>query len=164
MIIGLICDIDKIYIVRLDDINTLSLTMMQIQTTIGILVITAISLISGNIEESHYGVSLCNYYLNIRPKKLNFKRIIFIVLSLSLANIFSYAFHFYSTMLCILITTLMCVWIAITYIYSAFSGRKEQYDEIERYIIEQIKLSEDSLENLFIHFCDDWKRNVTIQD
>lgn len=56
------------------------------------------------------------------------------------------------------------MWIAITYIYSAFSGRKEQYDEIERYIIEQIKLSEDSLENLFIHFCDDWKRNVTIQD
>ena len=76
--IGFICDKMKIYFVCFEDISSLSLTIMQIQTTIGVLVVTVISLISSNIEESHYGVSICHYYLNIKPEKLNFKRIIFL--------------------------------------------------------------------------------------
>ena len=72
MIVGFICDINHLYLFRIDDINTLSLTIMQLQGTIGILVISIISFISGIIEESYYGVSICNYYLNIKPKKLTF--------------------------------------------------------------------------------------------
>ena len=52
--IGFICDKMKIYFVCLDDISSLSLTIIQIQTTIGILIITVISLISGNMEELWY--------------------------------------------------------------------------------------------------------------
>ena len=162
--IGFICDKMKIYFVCLDDISSLSLTIMQIQTTIGILVITVISLISGNMEESHYGISICHYYLNIKSEKLNFKRIIFIVLGLSLISVIAYAFKFYSFILCIFIVTIINVLIAITNIYSAFSGRIDQYDEIEDYLEKQIELSNDSLEKLFIHFCDDWKRNIIVQD
>lgn len=162
--IGFICDRMKIYFVCLDDISSLSLTIIQIQTTIGILIITVISLISGNMEESHYGISICHYYLNVKPQKLNFKRIIFIVLGLSLISVISYAFQLYSFILCIFIVTIISVLIAITNIYSAFSGRIDQYDEIEDYLEKQIELSNDSLEKLFIHFCDDWKRNILSQD
>lgn len=164
LVTGFICDKRKIYLVCLDDINSLSLTIMQIQTTIGILVITIISLISGNMEESHYGISICHYYLNIKPEKLNFKRIIFIVLGLSLTSVIAYAFQLYSFILCIFIVTIINVLITVTNIYSAFSGRIDQYDEIEDYLERQIKLSNNSLEKLFIHFCDDWKRNILIQD
>lgn len=162
--IGFICDKMKIYFVCLEDISSLSLTIMQIQTTIGILVITVISLISGNMEESHYGISICHYYLNIKSKKLNFKRIIFFVLGLSLTSVIAYAFQLYSFILCIFIVTIINVLIAITNIYSAFSGRIDQYDEIEDYLEKQIELSNSSLEKLFIHFCDDWKRNIIVQD
>lgn len=164
LVTGFICDKMKIYLVFLDDINLLSLSIMQIQTTIGILVITIISLISGNMEESHYGISICHYYLNIKPEKLNFKRIIFIVLGLSLTSVIAYAFQLYTFILCIFIVTIINVLITVTNIYSAFSGRIDQYDEIENYLERQIKLSNNSLEKLFIHFCDDWKRNILSQD
>lgn len=131
LVTGFICDKMKIYLVFLDDINLLSLSIMQIQTTIGILVITIISLISGNMEESHYGISICHYYLNIKPEKLNFKRIIFIVLGLSLTSVIAYAFQLYTFILCIFIVTIINVLITVTNIYSAFSGRIDQYDEIE---------------------------------
>lgn len=164
MIVGFICDINHLYLFRIDDINTLSLTIMQLQGTIGILVISIISFISGIIEESYYGVSICNYYLNIKPKKLTFKRLIFIVLILYLASIMAYVIHFYTVITCIFIITLVCVWISITHIYSTFTGKKELYDEIEKHILEQIKLCDNSFDSLFIHFCDDWKRNIIMQD
>lgn len=164
LFIGFICDLMKIYLVYLDDINSLSLTIMQIQTTIGVLVVTVISLISSNIEESHYGVSICHYYLNIKPEKLNFKRIIFFVLGLSLASVIAYAFKFYSSILCIFIVTIINVLIAVTYVYSAFRGKKEQHDEIENYLKIQIELSNSSLENECVCFCDNWKKSIIEQD
>lgn len=121
--LGLICDTSKFYLIRIDDIKTLSLTIMQIQTTIGVLVITIVSLISGSATESYYGVSVCNYYLNIKPKILTFKRIIFATLILSLFSIITYAFELYTTILCIFIATLCNVMIAVDYVYSSFSGR-----------------------------------------
>lgn len=158
LFIGVICDVGKFYFVIIDDIKTLSLTIMQIQTTIGVLIITILSLLAGNLGESYYGVSICDYYLNIKPNKFTFIKIIFIILVLSLISIVAYAFDFYSTILCIFIIVLFCVVTAIEYIYYPFSGRKIQTEEIKKYILNSIENLEISIDDVFERFCSDWKK------
>lgn len=164
LFIGVICDVGKFYFVIIDDIKTLSLTIMQIQTTIGVLIITILSLLAGNLGESYYGVSICDYYLNIKPNKFTFIKIIFIILVLSLISIVAYAFDFYSTILCIFIIVLFCVVTAIEYIYYPFSGRKIQTEEIKKYILNSIENLEISIDDVFERFCSDWEKNITKQD
>ena len=54
---------------------------LQIDATILTLSIALIAMISGFLSESHMGISLSDYYLNIRPRI--FKQIVIIILSLS---------------------------------------------------------------------------------
>ena len=61
------------------DINSFSLTILQIQASVGTLIIAIIALITGNISDSYMGVSISDFYLNIKPWKLTQKILIFIL-------------------------------------------------------------------------------------
>lgn len=72
--VGAICDwnvlVKRSILIPIDDIESFSLTILQIQATVGTLIFTIIALITGNISDSYMGVSISDFYLNIKPWKL----------------------------------------------------------------------------------------------
>lgn len=80
IIVGAVCDwnvlVENNVIIPIDDIESFSLTILQIQATVGTLIFTIIALITGNISESYMGVSVSDFYLNIKPWKLTQKVLI----------------------------------------------------------------------------------------
>ena len=78
------------------------MTIIQIQATVGTLIFTIIALITGNISDSYIGVSISDFYLNLKPWKLTQKVLIVVSLGLCLAGvIIQYCFLFiYSDINC----------------------------------------------------------------
>lgn len=76
-VIGAICDwnvlVQSNILIPIDDIEAFSLTIIQIQATVGTLIFTIIALITGNISDSYIGVSISDFYLNLKPWKLTQK-------------------------------------------------------------------------------------------
>lgn len=81
-------------LIVVEEIESFALTILQIQATIGTLIIAIIALIAGNISDSHMGVSVSDFYLNIRPWKLKQKVLILISLVLCLVGVISYSLKF----------------------------------------------------------------------
>ncbi len=170
IIIGAICDwnvlVERNILIPVDDIESFSLTILQIQATVGTLIITIIALISGNISDSYMGVSISDFYLNIKPWKLTQKVLIIVSLGLCLAGVIFHSLGLYNIVFYLFIATLITILISILEIYSAFKGRNKQNQEIESYVnymlesnIEyEIKL------NIYQNFVLDWNKVVDSQD
>lgn len=82
--IGLICDLFKVSIHLVEDLSSIALTALQIHATISAITIALVALISGSISEEYYGISVSNYYLNIKP--VLFKQNVIIISSLLLVG------------------------------------------------------------------------------
>lgn len=153
-------------IISIEDIESFSLTILQIQATVGTLIVAIIALIAGSISDSYMGVSVSDFYLNIKPWKLKQKTLIFISLILCLMDVIFYAFKLYNMVFYAFFATLIIVFISIIEIYSAFRGRNTQNQEIEAYINfmldNNIKLEKkiDILESFVL----DWQKNIDSQD
>ena len=52
---------------EVNDLNEVSLVLLQIQATITTLTLTIIALLSGNISDFYMGISISAYFLEIRP-------------------------------------------------------------------------------------------------
>ena len=99
----------KIFIV-INNIESFALTVLQIQATVGTLIFTIITLMAGNISDSYMGVSISDFYLNIKPWYLTQKRLIIISLVLSLLSVFSFAFGKYNIIFCLFIASFRSVY------------------------------------------------------
>ena len=101
LVLGICLDwnvlVKKNILISINDIESFSLTILQIQATVGTLIIAIIALITGNISDSYMGVSVSDFYLNIKPWKLKQKILIFISLGLCLAEIFFHLLKLYNT-------------------------------------------------------------------
>lgn len=170
IIVGAVCDwnvlVENNVIIPIDDIESFSLTILQIQATVGTLIFTIIALITGNISESYMGVSVSDFYLNIKPWKLTQKALIAISLGLCLAGVIFHSLGLYNIVFYLFIATLIAIIISISEIYTAFKGRNTQNREIESYISYMLKSNieyEEKL-NIYQNFVLDWKKVVDAQD
>ncbi len=168
--IGWICDrnvLDKGNIlIYIEDIESFSLTILQIQATVGTLIFTIIALITGNISDSYMGVPVSDFYLNIKPWGLTQKILIFISLGLSIAGVIAHSLSRYNMVFYLFIATFVAILLSILEIYSAFKGRNTQIQEIEAYVnymLESDIKYEEKL-NIYQNFVSDWKDEVDSQD
>ena len=148
------------------DIDSFSLTILQIQASVGTLIIAIIALITGNISDSYMGVSISNFYLNIKPWKLTQKILIFILLGFSLAGVIFHSLKLYNIVFYMFVATLVAILLSIIEMYSAFKGRNKQNQEIEAYVnyILESDIKMDCKLNIYQNFVLDWKKELDSQD
>lgn len=169
-IIGALCDWNVIVegniLIPIEDIESFSLTILQIQATVGTLIFTIIALITGNISDSYMGVSISDFYLNIKPWKLTQKVLIFVSLGLCLAGVVFHSLGLYNIVFYLFIATLITIVISILEIYSAFKGRNKQNQEIESYIkyVLESNIEYEKKLNIYQNFVLDWENVVDSQD
>lgn len=170
VLIGAICDwnvlVKKNILIPIDDIESFSLTILQIQATVGTLIFTIIALIAGNISDSYMGVPISDFYLNIKPWKLTQKILIFILLGLCVTGVITHSLGWYNIVFYLFIATFVAILLSILEIYSAFKGRNTQTQEIEAYVNYMLESDieyEEKL-NIFQNFVLDWKEEVYAQD
>lgn len=168
--IGIICDwnvlIKKNVLISINDIESFSLTILQIQATVGTLIFTIIALITGNISDSYMGVSIGDFYLNIKPWKSTQKNLIFISLGLCVIGVIAHSLGCYNIVFFLFIATFVVILLSILEIYSAFKGRNIQIKEIEAYVNYMLESNIDYEKklNIYQNFVSDWKEEVTSQD
>lgn len=158
--------VKKNVLIPINDIESFSLTILQVQATVGTLIFSIIALITGNISDSYMGVSISDFYLNIKPWKLTQKVLIVISLGLCLVGVIFHAFKFYNIVFYLFIATLISILLSIMELYSAFKGRNWQKQEIESYVNYML---ENNIEfekklNIYENFILDWKEEVDSQD
>lgn len=112
------------------------------------------------------GVSISNFYLNIKPWKLTQKVLIFISLGLCLAGVLFHSLGLYNIVFYLFVSTLIVILISILEIYSAFKGINNQTQEIEAYIYYMLESDVPYYKKLEIYenFVKDWKKTVELQD
>lgn len=170
IIIGAICDwnvlVEKNILVPIGDIESFSLTILQIQATVGTLIFTIIALITGNISDTYMGVSISDFYLNIKPWKLTQKVLIIVSLGLCLVGVIFYSLGLYNIVFYLFIATLIVILISILEIYSAFTGRNKHNQEIESYVNYMLESSKEYGKklNIYQNFVLDWEKVVDSQD
>lgn len=170
ILIGAICDwnvlVGKNILITIDDIESFSLTILQIQATVGTLIFTIIALITGNISDSYMGVSISDFYLNIKPWKLTQKVLIVVSLGLCLAGVIFHSMGLYNIVFYLFIATLIAILISVLEIYSAFKGRNKQNQEIESYVNYMLEsnMEYEKKLNIYENFVLDWKKVVDSQD
>lgn len=144
------------------NLNDVSLVLLQIQATIMTLTLTVIALLSGNISDSHMGISISAFFLDIRPCILKQKYIIFIEFIGLILSVFGYLFRLFNVIISIFVISILIILVAIFEVYSIFRGRRYALHEIQIYINYIISEDNDYLEiaeNLIF----DWKSNVNEQ-
>jgi len=150
----------------MDDIESFSLTILQIQATVGTLIVAIIALITGNISDSYMGVSVSNFYLHIKPWILKQKVLIFVSLGLCLGGVICHSKKWYNMVFFLFIATLLAIIVSIIEIYSAFKGKNRQKQEIAAYInyVLESNLSFEKKTNIYQSFVLDWIDEVESQD
>ncbi|MBE5956260.1 MAG: hypothetical protein E7253_07385 [Lachnospiraceae bacterium] len=169
IIVGIIADIavaNGIVWCVINDIGSFSLTLLQIQASVGTLTIALVALISGNITDSYMGVSVSDYYLNIRPSILKQKIIILSSMLLLVVGVIAYVFEAFNSVFGVFVVTVGLIIVSIYEIYSIFSGKRLLQKEIEAYI-SYIMRSDKEYQikvNLCDNFVQDWKECIESQD
>lgn len=151
-----------IVFVYVNDIDSLSLTLLQIQAAITTLTITIVALLSGSISDSYMGIPLSMYFLEIRPCVLKQKRVICIEFVGLVCNVFMHIFSAYNVVIAVFLASMLLILISIFEIYEIFKGRHQTLDEIESYVYRQIEIQKDCYEigkNLIY----DWKNMAVLQ-
>ena len=170
IMIGAICDwnvlIEKNILIPINDIESFSLTILQIQATVGTLIFTIIALITGNISDSYMGVSVNDFYLNIKPWKLTQKKLIIISLGICLVSIVCHSLGLYNTVFYLFVATLIAILISILQIYPAFEGKNKLEQDIESYIIYMLEkdISYEKKLDIFCNFVSDWEKIIYLQE
>lgn len=116
------------------DLRTLSLAALQIQASLSAISIALLALIGGFISEEYQGVSISNYYLNIKPFIFKQKVLICGLLALDGINIGFHIFALYNLVIAIAWANCVFIIISVIELYEIFSGKKKIYEEIEEYV------------------------------
>jgi len=141
------------------DFGTVSLTALQIQATLSAIPIALLALIGGFVSDEYHGVSITNYFLNIKPTVLKQKYIICGLLVIDAINLGCHLFKLYNVVISLAwITCLVIVFSAIE-IYEILKGKRGICDEIDKYL-DYILFSEcipiNVKSNYLISFSEDW--------
>ena len=117
-----------------ENLDTVSLTVLQIQASVSAISIAILALVGGFVSDEYYGVSLTNYFLNIRPCFLKQKILICGLLGLEGINICCHLYSLYNVVIAISWGSCFLVIISVIELYGIFNGKKRIYEEIDCYI------------------------------
>lgn len=168
--IGIICDwnvlVKNNVLIQIEDITSFSLTILQIQATIGTLIFTIIALITGSNSDSYMGVPINEFYLSIKPWKLTQMKLIVVSLGMCLAGVIFHSIGLYNMVFYLFIATLIAILISILEIYSAFKGGNKRNEEIEAYIryVFESEMNYEKKVDTFQNYVLDWENIVDSQN
>jgi hypothetical protein len=145
-----------------EDLSGYSSVLLQIQATMSTLTIAIIALISGNVSDAYMGVSVCGYYLNIRPWVLKQKAIVSISLFMVVLNTILHLWECYNMVIFGFIVAFLLLGVSVIEIYSVFEGKNALHKEIEQYYQHVIEGtgSYNSKVEIVRNFIDDWKNEI----
>lgn len=138
IVIGLIFDLSDIGWIIVDNLRELSMTILQINASISAIAIAIVAIVGGLVSEEHYGVSLSDYYLNIKPVIFKQKRIIITEIVVIALNTIAYVFGLYNLTFAFLWVSCLLIIISVVEIYSVFRGKNVIAKEIEDYIEDRL--------------------------
>ena len=162
---GGICDVlvrKGIIFIVVENIEGVSLTLLQIQGTITTLTLMIIALLSGNVSESYMGVSISQYYLEKRPFLLKQSRVILAEFVCLFISIWGHILATYNLVIAFFMVALLLIVISIFEVYTIFNGRRNRSNEIAQYVTHQLQSGKD-YKDVIISFMDDWKQIAIIQ-
>lgn len=143
--------------------DAVSLVAIQVQATVFSLTIALIALLSGRITDEFLGVKYNDFILNRKPYFLTQIKIIGLLLTLLVVNLFLHMFGFYNIVIAIFVVTVFLVLYSARMIYGAFSGNEQIEKEIHAYV-DYVLLSENNKIDVFNDFCAQWSRENTLQE
>lgn len=167
--IGLIQDVlyKKSWVmVSVPNYADLCLTVLSIQATVGTLVFTILSLLTGKIGQSVYGIAEIDFLLNIKPRFFKQRTIIVAELALVCLGVGLQIFSCFNTIIACFLIALLLVGISIFEIYEVFSGTENVRSEIGAYLRWKLEsTSTTSKEGIQIvkNFCEQWKKEILNQ-
>lgn len=138
IVIGLIFDLSDIDWIIVDNLRELSMTILQINASISAIAIAIVAIVGGLVSEEHYGISLSDYYLNIKPAIFKQKRIIITEIVIVALNTIAYVFGLYNLTFALLWVSCLLIIISVVEIYSVFRGKNVIAKEIEDYIEDRL--------------------------
>lgn len=149
--------------IRVVNYDSLSLVIIQLQSSLFTLTIALIALLAGRITDQYLGVRLNNFWFNIKPQYLKQKTIVAISLMFLVVNICFYMLQYYDIVVSIFCGSCILVWVSVCQIYNAFTGKENIEDEIRTYILELNDSHKGEL-RIFVELCSQWKKIITNQD
>lgn len=126
-------------ILYVENLDGVSLVILQIQGTIDTLSIAVLSLLGGRISESYMGIPLVDFSLSRKPWCLKQRRIIILLIILLSINIFLHLINLYNTVFALFLISEGLICFSVKEIYEVFSGHIELEKEIECYLLDQIE-------------------------
>lgn len=165
ILIGLICEMiasKGMAFIHVENINGLSLTVLQIQATLTTLVIAVVALLTGSISDSYMGISVSIYYMEIRPFVLKWKTVTVLEFALLGINVFSHIVGLYYIVLALFVFSLISLFVYTFEINDVFKGRNNSLKEIQEYYEWLIKTNTKYEEN-GKRFISDWKASIDDQ-
>lgn len=159
LLIGCVCDVlveRGIIFHIVEDLNDVSLTLLQIQAAVTTLTLTIIALLSGNISDSYMGIPISMFYLEKRPFLLKQKAVIlaeFLALALS---IWGHIYGAYNLVIAFFMSSMILIVISILEIYEVFKGKRGTLEEVESYVRFLFE-NEKNYKDIGDAFIEDWK-------
>lgn len=140
--------------------------LLGAQATIIALTISVVALISNNIAESHMGITVSDYYLNIRPLFFKQNRVIYVAILLIFVSFISYLKNSYVFLYYSFIITLGLIVLSVTEIYGLFRGITVAKNEIKLYVLSEINKNTtyNKKLNLYNNFIHDWSEKSPSQN
>lgn len=117
------------------NLDTVSLTILQIQAMIDTLTIALLSLIGSRMDNSYMGINWNDYQLNCKPVWLKEKRIVYGTLILLIINIILHMTGRYNLVFAVFLITCILIGVSVSMIYAAFTENTLIGSEIKAYRI-----------------------------
>ena len=142
-----------------DNLDNYCLGLIQIQATMTTLIIATIALLSGILNKSYLGISLCSFILDIKPNFLKFMNVLIYEFVLLGFTIILYTFECYNSVIIICVYSIFILPFFIKNVYSAFANPSDILGEIKKYYLYLVKENND-YKYIGEKFIEDWKKAV----
>lgn len=146
-------------LVKIEDLREFSLVLIQIQATIVTLTLSVIGILSGFLSDFYMGISISYYFLEINPRPLTHKKIIYAEFLLLGVSLIAYTFSLYNFVAFIFITSLITIVLSIGEMYEVFKGKKHAEDTISKHVTDIFEKTQniEKIENYAREYIKNWK-------
>lgn len=128
--------IPQILIMNIYNQEELMFNLFATQATVATICIAIVSLISGVVSDSIYGISVTQYISQLMPRLFKHKFLILFSLIITFLNYFVVSYKYYNTSIAIFALSIAISVILVKNTFLIFLGRKELKKQIGTYILE----------------------------
>lgn len=126
----------NIFTIKFRPIESLMNTLFSVQATVATLGIVLISLMSGTLKDTVFGIAITEYLMQIKPLIFKHKTIILTQLSLILIGYGFLSFRLYNSLVALFFISISMVSLMTCDIFTAFLGQYHIEKEVYDYILE----------------------------